>query len=92
MVRSHPELDNALIVDSILLNNAPFEQPFPHFTLSFSDLDGKPLAWRRFTPREYLGGELAGAALMPRGQPVHISLEIEDPGPEAVNYSAQIPR
>ncbi|MAZ87436.1 MAG: hypothetical protein CL693_07315 [Cellvibrionaceae bacterium] len=91
VVRSHPRADNALIIDSILLNKASFEQPFPDFSLSFSDLQGKPLAHRRFKPSEYLGGELAGAKTMPAGQPVHISLEVLDPGPDAVNYRATIP-
>ncbi len=91
VVRSHPRADNALIIDSILLNKASFEQPFPDFSLSFSDLKGEPIAHRRFKPSEYLGGELAGAKTMPVGQPVHISLEVVDPGPEAVNYRASIP-
>jgi len=91
VVRSHPRADNALIIDSILLNKASFEQPFPDFSLNFSDLQGQPLAHRRFKPSEYLGGELAGAKTMPTGQPVHISLEVVDPGPDAVNYRATIP-
>ncbi|GAB3113567.1 DUF3426 domain-containing protein [Aestuariicella hydrocarbonica] len=91
VVRSNPRAGNALIIDSILLNTANFEQPFPDFTLTFSNLQGKQLAYRRFTPREYLGGEMAGASHMPSGQPVHISLEILDPGPDAVNYTAAIP-
>lgn len=91
VVRSHPRAESALIIDSILLNNANFEQPFPDFTLAFSNLQGKSLAYRRFSPKEYLGGEMAGVTQMPVGQPVHISLEIVDPGPDAVNYKASIP-
>ncbi len=91
VVRSHPRAESALIIDSILLNNADFEQPFPDFTLAFSNLQGKSMAYRRFTPQEYLGGEMAGVTQMPVGQPVHISLEIVDPGPDAVNYKALIP-
>lgn len=92
VVRSHPQTPNALVIDSILLNTAGFPQPFPDFVLSFTNLQGRQLAYRRFTPQEYLGGELSGATLMPNGQPVHISLEIVDPGPDAVNYTATIPR
>ncbi|MYM64368.1 DUF3426 domain-containing protein [Pseudomaricurvus sp. HS19] len=91
VVRSHPRTQGALVVDSILLNTAGFEQPFPDFVLAFSSLHGEQLAARRFTPREYLGGELAGATMMPPGQPVHISLELVDPGADAVNYTAHIP-
>ncbi|MBU3069101.1 DUF3426 domain-containing protein [Aestuariicella sp. G3-2] len=91
VVRSNPDTKGALIIDSILLNTASFDQPFPDFALTFSNLQGKQVAYRRFTPREYLGGELAGATSMPSGQPVHISLEVVDPGPDAVNYTATIP-
>ena len=91
MCGSHPRVDKALIIDSILLNKASFEQPFPDFALTFSNLKGEQMAYRRFTPQEYLGGEMAGAKSMPVGQPVHISLEVVDPGSEAVNYRASIP-
>ncbi|MBR9909567.1 MAG: DUF3426 domain-containing protein [Gammaproteobacteria bacterium] len=91
IVRSHPQRENALIIDSILLNTASFQQPFPDFQLSFSNLQGEILGQRQFTPSEYLRGELAGVTSMPSGQPIHITLEIVDPGPDAVNYSASIP-
>jgi predicted Zn finger-like uncharacterized protein len=87
IVRNHPKVGEALLVDAILINKAPFEQPFPDLILSFSKLDETPVASRRFTPKEYLGGELAGMKYIPERQPVHISLEIADPGPEAVNYT-----
>ena len=91
IVRSHPRINGALIVDCILLNTANFDQPFPNFELTFSNLQSKPIAARRFTPSEYLNGELKDATIMPSNQPVHISLEVLDPGPEAVNYNASIP-
>lgn len=91
VVRSHPRAESALIIDSVLLNTAPFAQPFPDLSLAFSDIKGKVLAQRRFTPAEYLKGEMAGLTLMPSSQPVHITLEIVDPGEEAVNYTATIP-
>ena len=87
IVRNHPKVGEALLVDAILINKAPFEQPFPDLILSFSKLDETPVASRRFTPKEYLGGELAGMKYIPERQPVHIVLEIADPGPEAVNYT-----
>ncbi|MFC6634450.1 DUF3426 domain-containing protein [Microbulbifer taiwanensis] len=92
VVRSHPQLAGALVVDAVLLNTAPFAQPFPSLLLNFSDLKDKPVASRRFTPREYLQGELAGRKQMPSGSPVHIALEIVDPGSEAVNYELHIAR
>lgn len=90
VVRSHPKLSGALVVDAVLLNTADFTQPFPSLMLSFSDLKNKPVASRLFTPREYLQGELAGRREMPSGNPVHIAIEIVDPGREAVNYELRI--
>ena len=86
VVRSHPEVRGALIVDALVVNNAPHPQPFPVVELTFTTIDGKLVAGRRFKPDEYLAGELDGATLLPSLTPVHITLEIEDPGAEAVNY------
>lgn len=90
VVRSHPQLDNALAVDAVLTNTAAFAQPFPLLLLQFTDLDGEPVAGRRFRPEEYLGGEAIGTPLMPVGRPVHIGLELADPGPRAINYTLTV--
>jgi predicted Zn finger-like uncharacterized protein len=91
IVRSHPTAESALIVDAILINNASFDQPFPDLVLAFSAIDETPVASRRFTPKEYLAGELAGMKRIPQKQPVHITLELADPGPDAPNYHLSIP-
>lgn len=87
VVRSHPEVDNALVVDAIIFNEAKYPQPFPDLELTFSSMEEQPVASRRFTPDEYRAGELENRELMPPGVPVHVSFEILDPGPDAVNYS-----
>ena len=87
VVRSHPEFSGALVVDAILYNRAPFAQPFPLLEMRFADINGQLLASRRFKPGEYLAGELAGQAEMPPQTPIHVSLDILDPGTQAVNYS-----
>ncbi|MEG0859686.1 MAG: DUF3426 domain-containing protein [Pseudomonas sp.] len=87
VVRSHPDFNGALIVDAIIYNRAPFTQPFPLLELRFADLNGQLIASRRFKPVEYLSGELAGKGEMPSQVPIHIALDILDPGPKAVNYS-----
>lgn len=87
VVRSHPEFAGALVVDAIIYNRAAFSQPFPLLELRFADLNGQLIASRRFKPSEYLDGELAGKAEMPPQTPIHIALDILDPGPAAVNYS-----
>ena len=87
VVRSHPEFSGALVVDALLYNRAPFTQPFPLLEMRFADINGRLLASRRFKPSEYLAGELAGQAEMPPQTPIHVSLDILDPGTQAVNYS-----
>lgn len=87
MVRAHPEFAGALIVDAIIYNRAPFAQPFPLLEMRFADLQGQPIASRRFKPSEYLAGELAGKTEMPSQTPIRIALEILDPGRHAENYS-----
>ena len=87
VVRSHPLVNKALIIDAIVINQATFEQPFPDISLNFSDINNNIVAQRRFTPQEYLSGEAKGLTVMPPNVPVHIALEILDPGKEAVNYT-----
>ncbi|WP_062066280.1 DUF3426 domain-containing protein [Cellvibrio sp. OA-2007] len=92
VVREHPEAEGALAVDVMLINGAPFDQPFPDLLLVFTDIDNNQVAARRFIPKDYLGGELVGRELMPQNQKVHISLDLVDPGAEAVNYHISIPQ
>ena len=87
VVRSHPEFKGALVVDAIIYNRASFSQPFPLLELRFADTNGQLIASRRFKPGEYLSGELAGKEEMPPQTPIHIALDILDPGAKAVNYS-----
>ena len=87
VVRSHPEFQGALVVDAIIYNRASFSQPFPLLELRFADTGGQLIASRRFKPSEYLSGEMAGKEEMPPQTPIHIALDILDPGAKAVNYS-----
>jgi len=90
LVHSHPWFSGALMVDAILYNHASFAQPFPLLELEFSNLAGRPVASRRFTPSQYLAGDMQGKLQMPSQVPIHIALEIQDPGKEAVNYRLSI--
>ncbi|MCQ4289096.1 DUF3426 domain-containing protein [Pseudomonas stutzeri] len=87
VVRSHPDFAGALVVDAIIYNRASFAQPFPLLEIRFADINGQTLAQRTFKPGEYLSGELAGRREMPSQIPIHIALDILDPGAKAVNYS-----
>ncbi len=86
VVQTHPKLKGALMVDTLLYNKAEYLQPFPDLLLVFRDINERVLASRRFTPRQYLSGELAGQSDMSPKSHTHIALEVVDPGPEAVSY------
>lgn len=87
VVRSHPTQRKSLIIDTVIVNEAAFNQAFPDLALYFSDINKNIVAQRLFKAKEYLSGDLASWHEMPSQQPIHISLEIVDPGKEAVNYS-----
>lgn len=86
VIRKHPDLANALLVDTIMVNEAPFDQPFPDMTILFSNINNQPIAYRRFKPEEYKG-DLGSLSKVPSDTPIHISLEIVDPGAHAINYA-----
>lgn len=88
-VSTHPKFLNALMVDVLFINNADYDQPFPRVELAFSDSNETVVARRVFNPDEYLAGEAAGLSLMPNQTPVHIALEIKDPGKSASNYQVR---
>lgn len=87
IVRSHPTTPSALIIDATIVNSASFGQDFPKIALYFSDINNKTIAQRLINPNEYLSEEILNWEKFPPEQPIHISLEIIDPGKEAVNYS-----
>lgn len=90
LIRKHPVAAKALVVDAIILNRDDELSPFPSLALRFSDINDKTLASRVFQPSEYLAGELNALSAMASQQPIHIALEIVDPGPAAVNYQLQL--
>lgn len=86
-VRSHPERQDALIVAVEMRNTAQFPQAFPVMVLSFNSAGNQLLALREFFPEEYLDPGLRDVTLMPVMSPVQVSIEIIDPGGDAVNYT-----
>ncbi|SDU18993.1 DUF3426 domain-containing protein [Halopseudomonas salegens] len=85
-VRPHPEYPNTLAIDVILYNRADFAQPFPVLRMRFSDQRDREVASRLFRPQEYLGGELAGARLMPSQTPIHVGLSMLSPEQAGSSY------
>lgn len=83
--RSHPKVEGALVVDALLVNRASYTQPLPVLLLTFTDRNDQVVASRLFKPQDYLKGEAAGLSQLPPAIPVHIAIEIWDPGQNAVN-------
>ncbi len=90
VIRGHPERPEALLVDVLLLNSGPFRQTFPGLRLQFYDVHGEVVASRVFRASEYLGGEMRGLKLMPAETEVRLSLEIIDPGTDALGYQMEV--
>lgn len=90
VVINHPTRPGMLLVDATILNQAHFEQAFPTLKLSFTNLQNEVLSRFEFPPKLYVGGELTGRKLMPSKHPIHITLDIDDPGTEAVNYQISV--
>lgn len=84
-VYAHPNVDDALLIDITMVNNASFGQPFPLLTVTLGDLRGEPVARRNFEPREY-EPRLGSEARMAPGSPVNVVLEVRDPGPNARTF------
>jgi predicted Zn finger-like uncharacterized protein len=84
VIRPAPGRADVLLVDALISNLAAYPQPWPQLEIVFSDMQGRALAGRVFTPAEYLPGAPRGD--MPVRQAVAVHLEIRDPGANATNY------
>ena len=90
VIRVHPDAEGALIIDAIILNSAKYRQRFPVLQLQFQDIDSNLVAQRRFHPENYLAGELRGLRFIPGNTEVRFSLEIIDPGKNALSYNLKV--
>lgn len=79
-VKSHPDVADALLVDTTLVNRAAFPQPYPHLQLTLSGIDGSVIAKRRFHPNEYLAANVNIRRGIQPGNALPIMLEIATPG------------
>ncbi len=86
-IRPHPDVPGALLISATLRNRAPWTQPYPPLEVSLSDLSGKPVALRVFAPDAYLGSRALAARGLPAGASAAISLEVRDPGRQAVAFA-----
>jgi len=88
-VYSHPNEKGALMVNITMKNTAEFAQPYPVLQIDFSDIRGGKVAARRFKPAEYIPeiASVGGHRInLPPDTAIDITLEISDPGTEAMTY------
>lgn len=85
-VRPHPSVPDALLVSASFRNEAEVAQAWPVLELALSDIEGNPLALRRFRVDEYLGVPPQQGTLDP-GQAVSATLELQDPGRDAIAFA-----
>ena len=90
VIRAHPDAEGALIIDAIVRNSARYRQLFPVLQLQFQEIDNNLVAQRRFRPENYLAGELRGLRFIPGNTEVRFSLEIADPGKNALGYNLKV--
>ena len=81
---SHKTLDDVLVFSVDLVNRAKFPQPYPVLVVTMANGTGESVAFRKFTPAEYLEDD-SSLKTLPAGAPVRIKFEIVDPGPEALS-------
>ena len=88
-VYSHPNEKDALMINLVIKNTAEFAQPYPVMQIDFSDIRGTVVAARRFYPNDYTDitaqNDSATALLQPDTDTT-VTLEISDPGKQAMTY------
>jgi len=90
VVRKHPKVENALRMEAILYNPGTEAAALPELELAFSNRFGEARAARLFSPAEYLHGEYTQTRQLPPNSKLQISLSLQDPGHDAVNFSGQL--
>ena len=83
---SHPTIENALVITLVIRNTADFEQRFPKLFLWLSDRGRRTVASNEFDPSEYLPeNNMLVDAKLGAGEQQRISLDVLDPGDDAVS-------
>ena len=74
-----------LHVSASFRNDARWEQPWPTVLLTLSDMDGRQVGMRAFTPADYLGND-ARDVVSP-GQSATIQLDVVEPAQQVVAFT-----
>ena len=85
-VRPHPAAPGTLLINASFRNDARWPQPWPTLVLNLSDVDGRPVGARAFTPDEYRREHRAADRLLP-GQSTTVTMEVVEPAPRIVAFT-----
>ena len=84
-VFSHPDVDDMLIINIGFVNQAEFSQRYPTLEILLTDRSGRLIVQHDYQPSDYLDNWQAGDVL-DVGKSLDISLNMEDPGNEAMSF------
>ncbi len=85
-VQPPPGRNGVLNVSASFRNDARWPQAWPTLLLSLSDVDGRQVAGRAFTPVEYHAPSQKGELLAP-GQSASVRFEVIEPAPRIVAFT-----
>ena len=87
--RTDPDNPGQRVIDVLMVNSAAFAQPFPDIEVTFTDLDGQTVSATTFSADQYLRGEMTGVTLIQPRTPVHITLQVDDPGARVQGFRVE---
>jgi len=85
-IYTHPNIKKALMITTSFVNQSPTAQVYPLLEITLLDTQGKIVAVRRFSPKDYLVNKSLADTLMPHNKPVGARLEVLDPGNKVIAY------
>lgn len=88
-IAPHPRYANALRLRASFINRTERQLALPLMQVSITDNDGRLLARRTFTPREYLETRAEAATLAPNVL-INTSLAVTNPDGKAAGYEVQL--
>lgn len=86
VVREHPRVAKALLVDLTFISRAEEPIAFPILELRLADVSGNRVMGRQFSPSEYLPASIDRRIGLSPDKPVHITLELVAPVTDVVSF------
>lgn len=85
-IRFHPDYEDTILVNTTIINDSTQAMAYPNLQLRLLNEAAEPVAYREFTPMEYLHGGYRVAAGLQTGEPFHVLLELTGPVTRAASF------